>query len=208
RLDQLAGVYGEHAVFNAHHLDLGPSVRLRNHTARLDKASREAFTSTTSGHLISSARSAVDLHSKTAWTPQEIPHKITTTAPNIFDMPPEFVGWKQRNPDWAIQRFDDKAMDDWIETNLGTPTDLAFDKTVILDVYNQLPRGILKSDVFRYLMIPLKGGVYADPDTSSVMPIAEWGHKRTTEDITDFKILQLAANVQNLTHGNITPGHH
>ena len=207
RLDQLASVYKEHAVFDAHHLDLGPSVNLFNYTARLDKASRDAFTSTTSGQplpklqpVIASARSTVDLHSGLAWTPQDIPQKIITSAPNIFNMPPEFVGWKQLNPDWAIQRFDEKAMDAWVETNLATPTDSGLDKTVVLHIYNQLPRRTLKFDMFRYLMIFLKGGVYADSDTSSVLPIAEWGHKGTTNDMTDFRVLQLAADAQNVTH--------
>ena len=183
-------------------------MNLFNYTARLDKASRDAFTSNTSGQplpklqpVIASARSTVDLHSGLAWTPQDIPQKIITSAPNIFNMPPEFVGWKQLNPDWAIQRFDEKAMDTWVETNLATPTDSGLDKTVVLHIYNQLPRRTLKFDMFRYLMIFLTGGVYADPDTSSVLPIAEWGHKGTTKDMTDFRVLQLAADAQNVTHG-------
>ena len=117
-------------------------------------------------------------------------------------MPSEFVGWKQLNPDWAIQKFDEKAMDTWVETNLATPTDSGLDKSVVLHTRNQLPRRTLKYDMFRYLMIFLKGGVYADPDTSSVLPIAEWGHKGTTKDMTDFRVLQLAADAQNVIHSS------
>ncbi|KAL8781834.1 MAG: hypothetical protein Q9213_005836 [Squamulea squamosa] len=209
RLNQLALVYKEQAVFNAHHLDLGPSVRLVNYTARLDKASQDAFTSTISGrpleklqHVISTARSAVDLTSKTAWTTHYIPHNITSSIQDIKKMPTEFRGWKQRNPDWAIQRFDERAMDTWLKDNLAAPTDSGLDPTVILETYNRLPRRILKSDMFRYLRVFLRGGLYADPDTSSVVPIAEWGQKGTTKDKTDFRLLQLAAQVQDLTHDN------
>ena len=90
-------------------------------------------------------------------------------------------------------------MDTWVETNLATAADSGLDKTVVLHIYNQLPRRTLKFDMFRYLMIFLKGGVYADPDTSSILPIAEWGRKGTTKDMTDFRVLQLAADAQNVT---------
>ncbi len=201
RLDQLALVYKEQAVFNAHHLDLGPSVRLVNYTARLDKAAQDAFTSTTSGrplqnlqHLLSSARAAVDLNSKNAWTTHNIPHEITTSIKDVSKMPKEFHSWKERNPDWPIQRFDEKSMDAWLKSNLAS--------TVLLEIYDRLPRRILKSDIFRYLMIFLNGGLYVDPDTSCIMPIAEWGQRGTTKDKTDFRILQLAAKAQDMTHAN------
>ncbi|KAL9631503.1 MAG: hypothetical protein Q9204_004203 [Flavoplaca sp. TL-2023a] len=207
RLDQLTQIYKHNSVFNAHHLDLGPSVRLNDYTARLEKASQDAFTSTTSGQLLQkmqsivfSARAAVDLTSTTAWTPQQIPRKITTGAYDQSAMTLEFAGWKKQNPDWKVQRFDDKAMDIWLKANLGAPTDSGIDETVLLDIYNKLPRRTLKSDLFRYLMIFLKGGLYADPDTSSVLPIAQWGNHGTTKDKTDFKILQLAAQAQELSY--------
>ncbi|KAL8767851.1 MAG: hypothetical protein Q9209_005743 [Squamulea sp. 1 TL-2023] len=209
RLNQLALVYKEQAVFNAHHLGLGPSVRLINYTARLDKASRDAFTSAISGRplqklqdVISTARSAVDLTSKTAWTTHDIPHNITTSIQDITKMPTEFRGWKQHNPDWAIQRFDERAMDNWLKSNLAAHTDSGLVSTVILETYNRLPRRILKSDMFRYLRIFLRGGLYADPDTSCVVPIAEWGQRGTTKDKTDFGLLQLAAEAHDLTHNN------
>ncbi|KAL8669561.1 MAG: hypothetical protein Q9168_005858 [Polycauliona sp. 1 TL-2023] len=206
RLNQLAHNYKKDGVFNAHHLDLGPSVTLKFYTARLDKASRDAFVSSSSRQslqklqpIVASARSAIDLSSAAAWTPKQIPHKIITGVRHISEMSLEFAGWKLRNPDWPVQRFDWNAMDTWLETNLATPTESGLDKTVLLDIYNNLPRRNLKADLFRYLIIFLKGGVYADPDTCAVQPVSKWGNRGTTKDKTDFKILQLAAQAHDLT---------
>ncbi|KAL8730081.1 MAG: hypothetical protein Q9166_004280 [cf. Caloplaca sp. 2 TL-2023] len=203
RLDQLALVYKEQAVFNAHHLDLGPTVRLANYTDLLRKASQDAFSSTTTSRLppklqktVASARSAIDLASENGWTPQEIPHMITTSVRNLPQVPREFHTWKKQNPDWVIRRLDEKAIDIWLKGRSG------LDKTVILQVYKRLPRWILKSDLFRYLMIFLEGGVYTDPDTSCILPIAEWGQKGTTTDMTDFRLLQLVSEAQDLIRGH------
>lgn len=93
-------------------------------------------------------------------------------------------------------------MNTWLTGKLAVPTDSSLDKTVVLEIYDRLPRRILKSDLFRYLMIFLKGGVYADPDTSCIVPVAEWGQNGTTKDMTDFRLLQLATTAQALIHGN------
>ena len=209
RLERLTAGFDQHAVFDVHHLDLGPSVSLANYTALLEKATRDAFSSTTSSRLplklqqvVASARSAVELAPKGGWFLQEIPATISTTIRNTSEMPEEFHGWAQRNPGWKINVFDNDAQDRWLMDLLAIPTESGLEKTVVLNAYEGLPRRILKSDMFRYLMIFLEGGVYADSDTSSVVPVAKWGQKGTLQDWTDPILLQLAAEAQALTYGD------
>lgn len=46
--------------------------------------------------------------------------------------------------------------------------------TDALELYESMPRRVLRADFLRYLVLALEGGVYSDIDTTLVRPIAEW----------------------------------
>ena len=205
RLEQLAKGYDQHAVFAEHHLDLGPSVSLSDYTALLDKAAQDALSFPESSQLpsalqqvITSARSAVSLFPKGGWPLKAMPSTISSTIRNVSELPYQFHGWEQQNPGWTIHIYDDDAAERWVTDFLAVPTESGLDKTNVFQVWETLQRPILKSDVFRYLIILFEGGLYADSDTSSVKPISEWGQGGTLQDWTDPTLLQLDAQARNL----------
>lgn len=69
--------------------------------------------------------------------------------------------------------FADKCRDarDWEESQLkehGITSHVHY-------MWNHLPTGILRSDMFRYLVLLLRGGIYSDTDTTLLRPPSMWG---------------------------------
>lgn len=44
----------------------------------------------------------------------------------------------------------------------------------VIEAYNSLPSPVLKADLFRYLILLARGGIYSDIDTSALKPAFEW----------------------------------
>lgn len=44
----------------------------------------------------------------------------------------------------------------------------------IVDIYNNIPNAGMKSDLLRYLLLDVEGGVYTDTDTKALKPIDAW----------------------------------
>lgn len=68
------------------------------------------------------------------------PNQVLTTDKSK-DLPFEFGRWKELHPDWEIRFFDDDALDEWVRTMFGG--------TRAEEVWNTLPRPVLKADIFR-----------------------------------------------------------
>jgi len=92
-------------------------------------------------------------------------------------VPDEFDWWNRRlsHRGWKIDVGDDEKMEQWFVESAGTqPDDLRLDDDEALDsgkakweeLWHGLGRPVLKSDLLRYLMILVKGGLYTDSDTS------------------------------------------
>ena len=64
--------------------------------------------------------------------------------------------WKIQNPHYTYHLFDDTEAGQFIKYN--------FDKEVY-DAFNKLKIGAFKADLFRYCVLYINGGVYADIDT-------------------------------------------
>jgi alpha 1,6-mannosyltransferase len=47
-------------------------------------------------------------------------------------------------------------------------------KPKVVEVYNNLPNVGMKSDLLRYLILDVEGGVYTDTDTIALKPIDVW----------------------------------
>jgi inositol phosphorylceramide mannosyltransferase catalytic subunit len=81
-----------------------------------------------------------------------------------LDLPPPLAdwraGWLARHPDWEHRLYDDAAIRRTIADRAPR----------WLPTYDALPRMIQRVDFFRYLIVYLDGGMYADIDMVSYLP--------------------------------------
>nr|XP_018262276.1 uncharacterized protein I303_05292 [Kwoniella dejecticola CBS 10117]OBR84434.1 hypothetical protein I303_05292 [Kwoniella dejecticola CBS 10117] len=101
-----------------------------------------------------------------------IPSSIYTTSledPN--DLPEQFKSWTSNNADWNVRFVDDQGIDAWLEDILPA--------SKVVEAMRWLKDdgrwGVVRSDLFRYLVLLLDGGVYTDTDTACIRPISQWG---------------------------------
>lgn len=95
-----------------------------------------------------------------------IPHLIHQTW-KTHDVPARFAdgvnSWKTKNPGFEYKLYDDEESRAFVKTRYPE----------FLALYDELPSNVQRADVFRYLIIHDRGGVYADMDTRCLEPIAE-----------------------------------
>ena len=73
--------------------------------------------------------------------------------------------WKKNNRDYTYKYFNDKEAAEIILKDFGQEWH---------DLFINVPIGVVRGDIFRYLIIYKYGGVYSDIDTICNMPISEW----------------------------------
>lgn len=57
-------------------------------------------------------------------------------------------------PEWEIKYYDDNALVNWVRGMFGG--------TKAEKIWKNLPRQVLKTDVFRYMAMLVEGGIYTD----------------------------------------------
>ncbi|POR31864.1 Alpha-1,6-mannosyltransferase Och1 [Tolypocladium paradoxum] len=77
------------------------------------------------------------------------------------------ASWVARNPDYEYVLMGDKGAEEFIQQNFKKGSTLS---TILRELKNT---GI-KSDLLRYLILSIKGGVYSDIDTEALKPIDRW----------------------------------
>ncbi|KAK0613967.1 nucleotide-diphospho-sugar transferase, partial [Immersiella caudata] len=75
--------------------------------------------------------------------------------------------WLARNPDYAYTLVDDHGGETFVRAHFSHRPD-------IIDAYNHMPNVGMKSDLLRYLLLHVEGGVYTDTDTVALKPIDKW----------------------------------
>lgn len=132
------------------------------------------------------------------------PRQILTTTKER-PLPWSFSRWRSLHRGWKIRVFEDERLRLWVED--------AFRGTRAETVWAGLPRAVLKTDVFRwvlrswfvcwvdvpwnrYMAMLLEGGVYADSDTAPVIPVDQWG--TPYENATDPLLAHLSRAVSPL----------
>ena len=88
------------------------------------------------------------------------------TSTGIEEYAHNIATWKERNPGWQYHLFDDRDAYRHLDSHLHGSKDLKF--------YESLGDGILRIDLFRYLLLYTTGGVWTDLDTRCVKPIDDW----------------------------------
>lgn len=98
-----------------------------------------------------------------------------------FGVPEEFQWWDRRlsSKGWSIEVGDDEKMEEWYEESVGLDMEekemteeevTESGKQVWDEMWHGLGRPVLKSDLLRYLMMLVQGGLYTDSDTSVSKP--------------------------------------
>lgn len=73
--------------------------------------------------------------------------------------------WKKQNRGYQYRYFNDKEAAEIILKDYGKEWH---------DLFINVPIGVVRGDIFRYLMIYKYGGIYSDIDTVCQVPISEW----------------------------------
>jgi len=73
--------------------------------------------------------------------------------------------WSALNNDIVMKYMGDEEALAFVEAN--------FDKSV-LDAFNGFPLGVMRADLWRYLVVYTYGGMYADVDVEPNVPIRDW----------------------------------
>ena len=99
-----------------------------------------------------------------------IPKIIWQTYKDSFDqLQPYMVDavntWKNLNPDFEYRYMDDTQAAEFILNEYGQEWH---------NIFVNLPVGVMRGDLWRYMIIYKYGGVYADLDTECLNPINTW----------------------------------
>jgi mannosyltransferase OCH1-like enzyme len=99
-----------------------------------------------------------------------IPKVIWQTHEDSFDLLPDYVidavnSWKEKNLDWEYRYFNSKDRSEFILSEFGQEW---------LDIYDSCIFGVMKADVWKYLIIYKYGGLYTDIDYLCKKPIDSW----------------------------------
>lgn len=101
---------------------------------------------------------------------QEIPKRIWQTYKDDRDTLPDYIKqtsntWIEHNPDYEYNYMNDREAADFILNVYGEE---------IQKIWLSLPLGVMRGDMWRYLIIYHYGGIYADIDAISRKPIDTW----------------------------------
>jgi len=75
--------------------------------------------------------------------------------------------WVDKNPGWNMELYDDNDIDAYIQKS--------WDKDMY-GFFQSLPLGVMKADLWRYLILTTHGGVYTDIDSICITSIKDWFH--------------------------------
>ena len=88
----------------------------------------------------------------------------------ICDKTFEFIekysqNWKRLNPEYKIVLFDNKACEDFLETEFSS---------LHLEIFRYIPDGPIKADFWRLCILYKNGGVYTDADNEPIIPLRDF----------------------------------
>jgi mannosyltransferase OCH1-like enzyme len=93
--------------------------------------------------------------------------------------------WTVKNPGHRYEVLTDDNADQYVEHHFGP---LGLNRPDIVNVYKSLNAKIVKSDLLRYLIMYVEGGVYADIDVEAIRPIRRFIPKSFDESDIDMVI--------------------
>lgn len=99
-----------------------------------------------------------------------IPKIIWQTYKDPYDKLTDYMlqamqTWKDLNPEYELRYMDDDQASEFIKNEYGPEW---------YDIFINVPVGVMRGDLWRYLITYKYGGVYADLDTLCNAPISNW----------------------------------
>lgn len=99
-----------------------------------------------------------------------IPKIIWQTYKDPLESLPKYMKdaietWKNLNPEYEYKYMDDSQAAEFVKKFYGQD---------MYDLFMSFPVGVMRGDLWRYLIIYAYGGVYADLDTLCKQPIESW----------------------------------
>lgn len=73
--------------------------------------------------------------------------------------------WRNLNPEYEYRYMDDEQAAEFILSEYGQEWH---------DIFISLPVGVMRGDLWRYMIVYKYGGVYTDLDTECLQPISSW----------------------------------
>lgn len=116
---------------------------------------------------------------KTIWQTYKI-KELPKPAQNAMNT------WIHKNPGWKHELYDDSDIENYI---------LKFWDERMYKFYKSLPIGVMKADLWRYLILTTHGGLYSDIDSQCMRPIAKW---KIPENVVSSDVLLIG--LENKTH--------
>lgn len=77
------------------------------------------------------------------------------------------ASWTMHNPEFVHEVISDDAAANLIQYLYGAVPE-------VVEAYNSMPVPVLKADLFRYLILLARGGIYSDMDTEALQPAINW----------------------------------
>lgn len=77
------------------------------------------------------------------------------------------ASWTNHHPEFVHEVITDDSADQLVQYLYGSIPE-------VVEAYRALPAPVLKADLFRYLILLARGGIYSDIDTESLRPATEW----------------------------------
>ena len=99
-----------------------------------------------------------------------IPKIIWQTYKDPYDTLADYMidainTWKDLNPDYDYRYMDDDQATEFVKNEYGQEW---------YDIFINVPVGVMRGDLWRYLITYKYGGIYADLDTLCQVPISNW----------------------------------
>ena len=99
-----------------------------------------------------------------------IPKIIWQTYKDPYDSLPVYMKdavktWRDQNPEYEWRYMDDAQASDFVLKEFGQDW---------YDIFINAPVGVMRGDIWRYMVIYKYGGVYTDLDTECWSPISSW----------------------------------
>ena len=85
---------------------------------------------------------------------------------SVDDLAKPFIqSWKQLNPEFRYEFQTDSDIDSFMEEHFDAKT---------VDVFRAFPLGVMRADMWRYAVLYVHGGIYADIDAECLIPAKQW----------------------------------
>ncbi|KAK4954192.1 hypothetical protein LTR10_007620 [Elasticomyces elasticus] len=121
----------------------------------------------------------------------KVPGEIDGFTPHIWQTGPKtfptaegnnIASWRAKHPFFSFTLMTDEQGDSFVREHYSNRPD-------IVDLFLRLPIVIVKADLFRYLVLVAKGGIYADIDVACEQPISTWLPQEYIDSIDSINLI-------------------